>query len=762
MKIELLESRIAPAGIVTLSIVGTTLKVVGDDAANVFNVTQLADGSVRFDASTGTQLRFGDNLQTQVRFTSAEGRSMSFELFAGADEVVIAGLSLFKDLKVDAGAGADVLSFQDILLDGKMEIKGGPGANTVNLGGTFAIEGTFSYLGFDEADALFGATEGFAAAGLTLDMKGGDNVVKWDDATGHYDLLRSPLVVRGASGSDSVEISGYSASLGALTVDLGGGVNQASVLFGDITISGGVVAKGGGDSDAFTLVGTNSLTVRKGVSVDVGDGAAAVEIAGGQNLRIVGNTAVIFGKTTPSPAETASFKLGGRDVHTGGVSMFSDAEWFAECIATISGYVDGVGVDSASPARSVRMGALSVQGASEVTVNAADALVVRGTVGITVAPGASSSKVSLSALTMDFGSNFRVLGLPGDLDFMMSAESIEIAGNLTLNLGDTGTHEVGFGLVGGSLTAASIAVARGKSLAGSTLNLNVAGRVETTNAFSVLDGAGAVNVQFTDVDLDIGKTFSLVLGDGDADVSMNGGAFYAGGEVSYRAGWPSGESVDMIGFRSVNIEAWTWSGGLRADTGVSQFSFEATSGSIGSMSINLGAGANNANIESTGALRIGKLTYASQSGVGAVLDRMNVEGVVVREISANLGLADSILNIARSRVGKLSAKLGAGADIVRLDDNTFTGAVGILGELGADSIRIDRDTDFASESHFLGAVVLALGGGDDELLVANVDAETKANFYRAVTVDGGAGTDTFTPHATNAVFAIAAILSNVE
>ncbi len=771
MNIEPLESRIAPAGVVALSIVGTTLKVLGDDAANVFTVTQLADGSVRFEALSGTQLRVGDNLQTDVQFTSAEGRSMSFELFAGSDEVIIAGLSLYKDLKVNAGSGDDELTLENVMLSGKLEIKGGAGANTVNLDGDFEIGGAFSYLGGDGADSILGSVSSFRTASALLDLKDGHNTVSISEANALWQLIESFRVIAG-SGDDTVEFNGKSASLGGLDVNLGNGANSFKCGFDDIRDIGPLKLNSGTGADVFEITAANNLTIRKGITANLGGGSGDFQLAAGGNLSVRGATTVNFGDALDGQTDPNAARIGGRNINFGPLSFSVGQDTRIDSLI-IAGYDSSTGVTADNPAQNITLSSLKTVGANAVVLNATNTITVRDSANIYSNNMGSGllGVVSLTAAGVDIGKDLLFTGGAGDSEFTLAADSISIGGRLVLNLGDTATHEIGhrlaetgshqivnLGLPGGSLMAGSVLLASKNEVAIETLEIVASGRIETIGAFTVVDGGGSANVTFADADLDIGKSFTLALGAGNSTVAMEGGLFRAGSVSMTSAAIAPDWEVISLGYEEISFTLLS----VQTGAGASSFTLDADRGRIGTALINLGAGANNASMESGGGLRIGKLIHQSQSGVGEALDRLALEGMRVNETVTNLGLAASILRIANCSIGKLTANLGAGADIARLDDNTFTGDVGILGGFGADSIRIDRDTTESGASHFFGRVAVALGGGDDELLVANMNPETKANFYRAVTVDGGEGTDTFTPHATNAVFAIAAILTNVE
>lgn len=730
MNIEPLESRIAPAGVVTITATANDLRFVGDAEANVITIENtLVTGFLRVEASAGTMLRFGDQTGT------------SFDIPLGAR----------KNMRIDLGAGDDELTLRDIALPGNLDVRGGAGNNTVTLAGLMEAEGIFYYTGGDDSDTLisdFGPGGGLIAKSVLIDLKGGANFMDYtDDAAS----LRTTGVfqVLSGDGDDTIDIHAATGRFGGLVTKLGAGANSSSIILEEIFISGYVLAEGGSGADSLSLLSRGDMAIRKTLTTKFGDGAGAVEVGAAGALTVTGKSSFIFGKTTPSPTETASVKLGGTDVRLGPVSFSSPAEWFAEATCIVAGYVDGTGVDEQTAARTVRMGATTIQGATDVTMNA-NAIAVRGSIGIT---STDAADVTITAGYIDVNGNVTAALGNGDGSFVLVGESIEITGKLALGFGD-GEHTTEIGVAGGSLSAASISIANRTGTVGNNETVTISGNVSVSGAFSLVDGAGNLSAQFAGGALDVGGAMTLVLGDGGDEVDLSGSSFAA---RSFNADLGPGANTLGFSWGESSLPTGKIKGGENADI----VTFGVESGFIGLLNVDLGAGANDASIEGGGGLRIGKLTHVSASGAAAVLDRLNVEGVVVREISANLGLADSILNIARSRVGKLTANLGAGADTMRMDDNLVTGAVLVNTGFGNDRVLIEQDANEAGESVFLDRVIFTLSDGDDEVLVADAADETKATFRALFAVYGDAGTDTFTPHATNAVFARTPVLTGI-
>lgn len=725
MTIEPLESRIAPAGIVTITQTANDLKFLGDAEANAFalEIDGVSAGFFRVEVSSGTMLRFGDQTAT------------SFNIPLGTK----------KNLLIDLGAGADDLSLTNIQLAGKVDIKGGTGDNTINLSGIMEEEGIFAYTGGDDADTITGDVTSFSAASAKFDLKGGSNFMDYtEDACDS--VVAGTFTVLGGSGNDSVEMRGRSATMGSFVSNLGAGENSYIVEMKDVLVSS-VTATSGSGRDDFSMTAQNNLTIGKTLTVNAGDGPANVEIGAGGTLTVRGKSSFTFSKTTPSPTETAGVKLGGRDVRLGPMTMFSGAEWFAEVYASVSGYVDGMGVDEQTAARSVRMGATTIQGATDVTMNA-DAITVRGNIGVT---STDAADVSIAAAYIDVSGNVTATLGAGDGSVVLAGDSIDIGGKLALAYGD-GVHTTELGAAGGSLSAGSISLLNRTETVDNDETITINGSVAVLGAFSLTDGVGDAVVQFTGGSLEVGGAMTFVLSAGSDEVDLSGSSFTA---KSFSA--DLGPGANRLGFSWGEVKVLTAT--IKGGVGNENVTVGAESGLIGLLNVDLGAGANNASIESSGGLRMTKLTHKSLSEQSAALDRLIVEGVVVKDLNASLGAADSVLNLTGSRIAKLVANLGAGADIMRMDDNLVTGAVTVNTGFGNDSVRIERDSDQSGESIFLDRVIFTMSDGDDEALVAGPGDETKARFRGVFGFYGDAGTDTFTPHPTNAIFASAPILT---
>ena len=147
--IELLESRIAPAGVVTLDIDKEGYVLTGDAAANDLLITQ--DGNeISITPQNGTQILnkiSGDSVSSDatVGIVMFMNR-LSIDMGGGADALSLENLSLPGDLKIDTGFN-DKLGVNDLdrLYISRLRVAGDLVVNA--WGGTFEIWDNIFYVG---------------------------------------------------------------------------------------------------------------------------------------------------------------------------------------------------------------------------------------------------------------------------------------------------------------------------------------------------------------------------------------------------------------------------------------------------------------------------------------------------------------------------------------------------------------------------------------------------------------------------------------
>src|SRR5215204_8264 len=113
--IELLEPRIAPAGIISVSVSAGTLflKSLSGAAGNEsIQISQTAPGELTLTPSNGTQLQLGTVLLSadQPQVIEALFGSINVSLGEGADTVTVTNLQIAKTLNIDGGNGTNAVT----------------------------------------------------------------------------------------------------------------------------------------------------------------------------------------------------------------------------------------------------------------------------------------------------------------------------------------------------------------------------------------------------------------------------------------------------------------------------------------------------------------------------------------------------------------------------------------------------------------------------------------------------------------------------
>lgn len=150
---ELLEPRIAPAGIVTISVVDGNLSIRGDAADNHFEWLQLSETSFQIIPLSGTLLKLG-------------------KASPGSDPLVIEGVT--RNVTVNLGSGIDQLEAGALDLPGNLSILFGKGAaaaspSSATFGGDVAVAGAFRMQTSQPAQVIFGGEN--VNVGTDFDLK---------------------------------------------------------------------------------------------------------------------------------------------------------------------------------------------------------------------------------------------------------------------------------------------------------------------------------------------------------------------------------------------------------------------------------------------------------------------------------------------------------------------------------------------------------------------------------------------------------------
>lgn len=383
--IESLESRIAPASLLNVSLSKGVLSITGStsslDVDNLrLDLAKVGSDALLRIANTGGNLRFGGDVMEELELTKSEMsslKSISIDLGAGANSAVFTidtGTSLNAPIAYRGGIGADTLTF---------------GSDTKSF--TTPKDFTAS-LGGGNDRVIFTHDSRFDG-NTTLDLGAGDDALLTETAGPNTSPVLSftNLTVLGGDGNDSLALGLQSDNnrdlniSGALTVDAGKGANDVS-LFGNNV-----------------LIGTTTLQSK------ARDKDFDVSISAAQRLAASGSISVATsgaepGQTNEFRLEAPSILISGRVVYTGGagadaVAVGTESSSVQTIISGSVSVNNGDGNNSTAIGQSnaaLAVGAtISVTGgnqADNLTVLAASGAVNSG-VGATLGKGANAVSI---------------------------------------------------------------------------------------------------------------------------------------------------------------------------------------------------------------------------------------------------------------------------------------------------------------------------------------------------------------------------------
>jgi len=345
--LEILEPRLAPAGVVTLTTVNGVLTVTGTTDSNNILITESAPGEWRVmeTAPSGTTFRLNGAAAVASVVMPAQN-TIQLNLLGGALDILqINNLKLAGDLNINGGDGVDQINIYTSHVVGKVGFDGGNGDDYFNMDTSSSIGGAVSLKGGAGADTVefygsqFGAgvtvdlgsgANGFymsgtatvfgnltiSAAGTPLGTQsvniggtgsvGGNLTVKSTSSPLFMNLTATPgdnlrigggLTVQTGAGNDTINMANTLYVGGSFTINAGNGNNYLTQNSGTLT-AGTIKYTGGTGADWLQFIGANVVT-GAGTSINLGSGGinrldlsctSSVRIAGALNL--VGGTGV--------------------------------------------------------------------------------------------------------------------------------------------------------------------------------------------------------------------------------------------------------------------------------------------------------------------------------------------------------------------------------------------------------------------------------------------------------------------------------------
>jgi hypothetical protein len=511
-------------------------------------------------------------------------------------------------------------------------------------------------------------------------------------------------------------------NVGGLTVQTGGtagGAAQANVSLGATTIT-----NSGAGSTTFVMAGANpnALGFSGSLSITTGSGTSDFALV----------SATIRGNLTQSAAGSAKVFLSS---------------------TTVGGFVslNGTAADSGLRANflSVTIGVFF----SVASGNGADTVIVNDTsvLGLGLTPPQQTFGVNLKG-----GTNITDIGGNG------AAAANVVHGSL-FHFG-AGTET--FNLKNYTITS-FVTINAQAGNAGITAHISNL----TISTFLSFAAAGAANDDVSVDNLTIGQNFALDLG-GGTNTSTITNNHYLGSYTEADGGSDVITFTGNTGLGDVTLSAVS----LVIDVGKfvnDQIAGNATftSGDIArsnlvnlgaalgasptadtvlsvgkALTIRVGPGFNTVTLDNV--LVKGDLTVTAAGFVGTTITNTAVGGNLavnaddsVEAVTVNLGTTAADHTRAVVILGAVTVSTGSGNDTVNLTDVTAVGATTLTTNGGLDTIRLEGTAGNTGPSQFFGAVTVSTGDAADTITVG-LNADNQAQFYAAVTFDGGTGTDT--------------------
>ncbi|MHA3772964.1 beta strand repeat-containing protein [Verrucomicrobiota bacterium sgz303538] len=724
LPIEVLENRIAPAAIITVSLDKGALTLNADDGDHEFSVTALDSSTFELKAVGDTLFQMGSDAPIDTLLLTSPLKSLTATLGDGADKMSLIGLSIGGNVTIDGGAGDNSLNLSTVAVKGGLQVSGGSGMDAINATGTlsvkkdaildlaagdnslvvagdnFQVGGNFSYTGGSGADGLT-VVNGVMSVGKEMSLKFGSG-----NGNANVAAISSFSVGKNLIFDTSASLAEETTSFGLLSL--------MTRIGGDVRVTDGAA------SSTFTIASAGSVGK---INVESGAGAANATVAYLQ----LKTKAIEFDASKSSESSLQVVGLGSAGSataikYTGGVGTdgltaigIGGASVIAELgdgdnsamLANIGGSAKTIKVTSGTGTDSIIVAVVSGN-TSNVDIqsgNGNDNVVVAVANGsasnIDIESGTGTKQTTLVLANAKVSGNISITHPAADAAAFNSAFLNAKIGNLEYTSG-AATNVLSFGFAGGSfpIPIGGIPGIPGADPEADPVvgSFSLVSGLSVTKGIHVVTGGGNDKVSFDgNMNVKVGQGIDLELGAGDNEVSGTVTNF-----VTKSLKVTGGDGADLVTL-----------GG---------------SGNFGAVALTLGAGANSA-ILSGGVvpLAIASLSFVS-TGAADTADSLTL----ARIISA----------------GNLSANFGAGASTLRINDSTIGGSSDADTGAGGDLVEIDAAATNAG-TVLVKAATIKLGDGDDTLILGGNGTSSLLTTKSTFSADGGSGTNTLTNGAGN-------------
>lgn len=683
--IEILEERVAPAGVVTGTFAGGVLTLTGDGGDNDITLFSPAVGSYQILGNNGTTIVLNDAGASPSVFIEGPIKSITSQMGAGNDRVEIAYVDVSGALSVDGGDGNDRLILSNSRIAGALTFTGG--------------------IGDDEVSSILGTLQVGGTA--VVELGDGTNYAQFSDS-----IFAGLLTINAGTGIDEVTLGGAHFEAKGMNANLGDGDNKLVVSAQQARFGGPVSITHGNHAGtaATNFLVPRELLVKGGVTISYGTGSSETGING-----VGGNFVEINGalKVTSAGGEDA-FHLGsgsGVAIVTKGINLaLGDGEnvygfdgfSLATSALTITG---GGGVDSIEVSTtSVRVGAVTFalgDGNNESSFSPAEFL---ATGLIKVSSGSGDDSLGFFSNDARLPKGVQFLGGDGVNSFTVDGVAWQ-SGAVKVEYGEhaAGVSEVVFD--GRTMTIAGVLSVTGKggdesvglhaatvvvksvttALGDGANSVLLAGDSMRVGSLGVTGGSGADTLTISGGEKFIGG-LKAVLGDGNNLVISTGSSLILGSKLSVTGG--SGD--DIVGFANL-VQRFGGGAVLTLGDGLSIGQFVGVSTFGGAVKFTAGDHA------------------SGTSKFEAIGTSLHFSG----PLSATFAGGDNLVSVWAQASGRLPS-------------------VKVVGGNGIDDFLLRGSNDFV-----IGAVSFNGGGGTNTTVVQNASGS-----IGAVNYIGGDGSDT--------------------
>jgi hypothetical protein len=667
--IEPLEPRLAPAGIITLSVAGGVLTITGDGADNGIRITNdpLNGEWDITDPLAGTSYVLNGVVQA-APFSIPAQLGIKASLGDGNDDIRLIttekAFILSKGIKITSGAGNDNIDI------------GTSGTQNFIIGGAFQVN-----MGDGDDEFDFNASATILTAVKILAGAGDDNV---DFEGSGNQILTKGLSVDFGTGNDDLDIlaSSFAVTGGALTIKAAGGVGTTPTL----RIG----------SSQFSAAGAVTLTVLAGdATIDIGDSSTDV-LNFGAGLKVIGgsgNDTVIFdAQMSNSSAVSVDLKGGNNTL------IMDDNSSMSGTTLTVKG----------------------LTGTDSVRMDPNYALQLAGQFNLNLGTGDNAFEAQAGS-TLAAGSLVYKGGVGVDI-FTFEGDRLQTGGPVTFSLGD-GVNVVAWApttsaFVGGSLTVTGL---NGSDvLAINTPLLNVLGSV------TLKMGGGTNNVEFVGAVARIGSGLNYVGGTGTDEVESHNGSFFVQRAVTYNGG--AGDNFLYLRPTAGSVGSVKYTGSTGSDiVALGDTGGASTLVSVnGNFLANLGAG--NSVVYITDTTIQGSFVSKSMTKAGEADQLQTTSSSLNGNVTITQGEGNSI-NLFNDLVvrGNFAFNMGAGDNGIGLDNlggttalSQWFGTVKIISGAGVDTVHIGSSPVVANAGNiFYQDISVNLGTGGNSFIQGN-------------------------------------------